>query len=160
MMAFIIGCIWGVIVLFLAFKNQWTKKKIIKWSVIGVVVLALGGTIINGGSSSSYDKQGYAYVLKQLKAPTTAELISVVGKNKFKSFLKDECNIVLPDGLEAEYYEIASQNGFGAQIRSEFVVFFYHGKPIHLEEGLLCFESQRNWGFCKKVIEINTGIKL
>ena len=162
MLTFIISAvicyILGKVVVRFGAKKGWTSTRRFITSMVCCCALTFLAFNLSSCSSTSCDKDGYAYVVDRLKSPTTAQLLSVVNKDKFRNFIKQECNINLPDGLEAECYEISAQNGFGAHLKSRYIVFFWHGKPIHMEEGLECVESPYKFSFVKQAIKINTGI--
>lgn len=135
------------------------------WSIIkSVVVLVIVWLVSAIGLYfiiPSYDKDGYEFVLNHLDSPTTATLLKSIPKGEFTDMIKDNTTFKIPDNLEFEYYKIEATNVFGGRIAKDFVVFFWKGSPIYMEEdGGECFSSPQNWMATKLAIKYNTGIDI
>lgn len=148
----IIGAIVGV---YGAYKD-WSFKK------IGIILVGviLAGSVINS-FSSSYDEEGYNFALRNLKAPSSATLLEYIPKGEFTDRVKENTTFKIPKDLKFEYYKIEATNGFGGRLAKDFVVFFWKGKPVYMEEdGVECFSSPENWRATKLAIKYNAGIDI
>ena len=81
---------------------------------------------------ASEEGKGWAYVRQRLKSPSTATLVNYVGTAE-PSCQELAKKIDLP-GLGIAMYQVDAQNGYGAMIRSEYLVFFKNGTPMHMED--------------------------
>lgn len=137
--------------------KNWSFKKI---AIVGIAIL-FAGAIIDDKLSSSYDEDGYRFALNHLNSPSTATLLKAIPKGEFTDMIKDNTTFKIPDNLEFEYYKIESTNVFGGRLAKDFVVFFWNGDPIYMEEdGGECFSSPQNWMATKLAIKDNTGIDI
>lgn len=103
-----------------------------RWKPLAIafVVSLVVANLCGGGSSSSYDKEGYKYAVQHLKAPSTAVLQSYITKSKMRKALKDNYGITYSKKLEIESFKIEATNGFGGRLVSEFFVIYWKGNPV------------------------------
>ena len=77
---------------------------------------------------SSEIGKGWALIKSRLKSPSTASLVNHVGTDAQPC--KDLAEKIGLPGLEVAMYELDAQNGFGAMIRTNYIVFYKNGEPI------------------------------
>lgn len=105
-----------------ALKSYW-KHIVVIWIGLSVV------SFLCDGSSSSYDRDGYEYAVKQLRAPSTAELQSYITKSKFRDRMKEH-GITYSKKVDFEVFNIEATNGFGGRGVTDFLVVYWKGKPV------------------------------
>lgn len=153
---------WIMIIIGLAFgiyaaHKDWSFKKL---CIIGIIYI-LACSAINYTFSSSYDEEGYNFALIHLNAPSSATLLEYIPKGEFTDRVKENTTFKIPKDLKFEYYKIEATNGFGGRLAKDFVVFFWKGKPVYMEEdGVECFSSPENWRATKLAIKYNAGIDI
>lgn len=158
MSSLIIGAIVGIIISIYAVYKDWSMKKTF---IIILVAIAIGGSALYYTSSSSYDEEGYKFVLRHMNAPSSATLLEYMPKGEFTDLIKENTTFKIPENLKFEYYKIEAENAFGGRIAKDFVVFFWKGAPIYMEEdGGECFSSPENWRATKLAIKYNAGIDI
>lgn len=99
---------------------------------------------------SSEEGKGWAFVRQRLKSPSTATLVDYVGTDAPPcQDLAKEINL---PGLGIAMYQVDAQNGFGAMIRSNYLVFFKNGIPMHMEDASRVSGSPRDM---KLTLQVN-----
>lgn len=132
-----------------------STKIIAVFVVINVFVFSCNGGLSGGG----YDSDGYKYVLSNLKAPTSAVLLKYITKDKVRQFAKERTKCNIPKKLELESYTVEAENSFGGRVKADYVVFFWKGKPIYVEEdGLLFLNDPIAWSEMLDMLKMQTGI--
>lgn len=126
---------------------------------IVIITICFGSCGNSTQNSSTYDSAGLRYVVNRLKTPSTAKLNAYIDKNGMREICR-QSNLPIYSGLELELFEVDGQNAFGAIIRSTFVVFYWRGEPIHMEEGESCLSSPINFSYAITAAEINNNIKI
>lgn len=75
--------------------------------------------------------KGWNFVRNGLKSPSTASLVGYVGPDAKPCV--EMANALGISGLSIAMFQVDAQNGFGAMIRSEFLVFYKNGTPLYME---------------------------
>lgn len=114
-------------VLFMAYKD-FSVTTHWKQSIVAFLLVSLVSGLCCE-DSSSYDKNGYEYAVKQLRAPSTAELQGYMAKSKFRDRMKEH-GITYSKKLDFEVFNIEATNGFGGRVASDWLVVYWKGKPV------------------------------
>ena len=76
-------------------------------------------------------EKGWRFICQRLKSPSTAVLAGYVGPEV------EACQVLARKinmrGLSLAMFSVDAQNGFGATVREEYIVFFKNGEPKHIE---------------------------
>ena len=76
-------------------------------------------------------EKGWRFICQRLKSPSTAVLAGYVGPEV------EACQVLARNinmrGLSLAMFSVDAQNGFGATVREEYIVFFKNGEPKHIE---------------------------
>lgn len=99
---------------------------------------------------ASEEGKGWAFVRQQLKSPSTATLVNYVGTDATPC--QNLAKAIDLPGLGIAMYEVDAQNGFGAMVRNEFLVFFKNGNPMHVEDASRVSGSPRDM---KLTLQVN-----
>lgn len=99
-------------------------------SLVTLVTLSIG--LSSCGDSNQAKENGWNFVKKSLRSPTTATLISFNYGDQIKQIL-EKSGGNLQKCITVGYFEYDAQNGFGAMVRNECFVFFRNGIPCYME---------------------------
>ena len=91
---------------------------------------------------ASEEGKGWSYIKQRLKSPSTAKLVNYVGTEATPC--QDLAKAINLPGLGIAMYQVDAQNGYGAMIRCEYLVFFKNGTPMHVEDASEVSGSPQN----------------
>ncbi len=103
--------------------------KAFKFTFCSLILISI--ICITSCTDQTQRNAGWDYVCTRLKSPSTAKLIGYAAPDAPPCV--EFANKIGLDGLSVAMYEVDSQNGFGAMVRDEFLVFFKNGVPMHME---------------------------
>lgn len=95
--------------------------------------------------------KGWRFICQRLRSPSTAKLAGYVGPEM------EECQALARKldiaGLSLAMFSVDAQNGYGATIREEYMVFYKNGEPMHVEWAEAIAESSIS--MLKTVLKLN-----
>ena len=97
--------------------------------------------------------KGWNYLRKHLKSPSTAELVNYAEPNV--EACRDLATRIDLPGLSIAMYEVDAQNGFGAMIRSKYLVFFKYGQPMHIEDADQIMRTDPSPRLMRMTLQVN-----
>ena len=109
-------------------------------TILSVVFgFVIGCTAVGYFAMPSYDRDGYKYIVSNLKSPSSAKVLSYKTKKECKKELEEKSDAEFPEGMDFEYYNIEAENSFGGRVTNDFVVVYLNDVPIYFFQTTLRF---------------------
>ena len=123
----------------------------------GTLILCLSLFFYSCNVNSSEVNAGYNFILKQLKAPNSANLERGLYHSKIKETIEEHCNVKLPSCISVGHFEVSAQNSFGGTITQTYFVFYKNGIPCHMEtdESIDRVANSRQGYILNTALEVN-----
>ena len=125
---------WGSLLLgaicgYILWNTKWKLWKRILASCFVYITLV---SILPYNNSDSMKEAGWEYICDRLRSPSTARLVGYASPDE-SACVKYAKKFKI-DGLSVAMYSVDAQNGFGAMIRTDYLVFFKDSKPMYCED--------------------------